>query len=65
MKKTYLKPHSKVLDFSTSRDTMQNPPKDPYGSYIVNELEPDDPIVIGGDDGDNAKPSPWRNSLWD
>ena len=32
---------------------------DPFGSYVVNKLEPEEPTIIGGDD------VPIKKSLWD
>ena len=63
MKKTYLKPHSKVLEFRTYDETMVERPGDPLGSYKVNELEPNEPITIGGDE--DAKAAPFMKNLWD
>ncbi|MBQ2168118.1 MAG: hypothetical protein II449_02595 [Prevotella sp.] len=65
MKKTYLKPHSKVLEFKTYHETMVYDDKDgdPFGSYKVNELEPNEPITIGGDE--DAKAAPFMKNLWD
>lgn len=57
MKKTYLIPHSKVLDFRTYHETMVQ--GDPRGSYVVNELVPEEPTIIGEDD------APIKKSLWD
>ena len=36
---------------------------DPLGSYKVNELEPNEPITIGGDE--DAKAAPFMKNLWD
>ena len=60
-KKTYLKPLSKVSAFSTHYATMLD--GYPRGSYSVNELEPEDPVIIGGDDDANA--APFMKNLWD
>ena len=32
---------------------------DPFGSYVVNKLEPEEPTIIGEDD------APIKKSLWD
>ncbi|MBQ2214846.1 MAG: hypothetical protein II416_01010 [Prevotella sp.] len=60
-KKTYHKPQSKVLVFNTLHSMMRD--GDPFGSYKVNELEPNEPITIGGDE--DAKAAPFMKNLWD
>lgn len=56
-KKTYHKPQSKVLVFNTLHSMMRD--GDPFGSYKVNELVPEEPTIIGEDD------APIKKSLWD
>lgn len=58
----YIKPFSKVLEFHTKYDSMVQ--GDPRGSYVVNEFEEDNPIVIGGDDDDDNAVK-YGKSLWD
>ena len=60
-KKTYLRPLSKVVTFNTLHSMMNM--GDPLGSYKVNELEPNEPITIGGDE--DAKAAPFMKNLWD
>lgn len=60
-KRPYQKPLSKVLELHTKYDSLVQ--GDPRGSYVVNEFDENDPIIIGGDDDDNG--AKHSKSLWD
>ena len=46
-----------MLVFNTLHSMMRD--GDPFGSYKVNELVPEEPTIIGEDD------APIKKSLWD
>ena len=60
--KKYITPLADVVVLNTKVKFMQVD-GNPKGSFDVNPLNPEEPIVIGGDETDNA--NTYNVSLWD
>ena len=58
----YISPSTDIVMLNTMEQFMEEQNGNPRGSYVVDPLEPNDPITIGGDD-ENA--NSYNVSLWE